>query len=679
MPVYSAPIRDFQFGLREWLEIDQYKEIEGFDEGVDIIDPVLDESARFTEEVLFPLNQSGDEQGLTFKDGEVTLPDGFVDAYKTYVEMGWASLACTKDYGGQGLPNVINTPLIEMICSTNLSFGLLPGLTHGAYTALRLFGTDKQKETYLPKMISGEWSGIMCLTEPQSGTDLGLNRTTATPVGDDNAPLPTSPRKRGEELSDTPRNREEELENVSPPPAKSSSISPPLAGGIKGGQSESDADTVEDQVKAVLGEPSDQPSSDPLSYNDTQAYHLNGTKIFISYGEHDATENIIALVLARLPDAPEGIKGISLFVVPKYLVNDDGSVGERNGMSCASIEHKMGIHGSPTCVMNFDNAKGWLVGEPHKGMRAMFTMMNEARLLVGIQGQGIVEVAYQNALDYAKERLQGRKLKGGPKYPEKPADPITVHPDVRRMLLTMRAYAEGGRILSLWASLQVDLAHHHPDETKRQEADELLQLLTPIVKAYLTDNGTNMASMGMMVLGGYGYIKEYGMEQYMRDAKICEIYEGTNGIQALDLVGRKLGLHTGRLLRRFFHPCEQFIEEHRHDDAMAEFTKPLYQGFKSLQNASLWIAQKGLGNPEEAAQASVDYLRLFGHVALAYIWAKSAKIALDALENGTSETEFYEAKLATARFFLYKILPEHYSLLAKITAGVKYLDMPDVE
>ncbi len=588
MPEYKAPIRDFLFGLNEFLNVEQYAELPGFSD-LSLVEPILNEGAKFCEEVLFPLNQKGDEEGLKFDNGSVTLPAGFKEAYQTYVQSGWGSFACDPEYGGQGLPNAVNTPFIEMVCSANLSFGLMPGLTHGAYSALDHFGTEEQKRLYLPKLTSGEWTGVMCLTEPQAGTDLGLITAKAAP-------------------------------------------------------------------------------------NDDGGYSISGTKIFISCGEHDAVENIIHLILARLPDAPEGVKGISLFVAPKIMVGEDGSLQERNNVECGSIEHKMGIHASPTCVMNYDNAKAWLVGEPHKGLKAMFTMMNEARILVGLQGLGIGEVAYQNALAYAGERLQGRALKGA-KYPDKKADPITVHPDVRRMLLTMRAFTEGGRILALWAALNVDIAKHHPDAKKREEADDLVQLITPIVKAYLTDGGFETANLAMQVLGGYGYISEYGLEQYARDVRITQIYEGTNGIQSLDLVGRKMPAHTGRYLRRFFHPVSEFIEENKDVEAMAEFTKPLYLGFKSLQQASLWIAQKSLANKDEAAGASVDYLRLFSLVTFGYIWAKSARIALEKLEEDSSEEKFYKSKLATARFFLNKILPEHYSLLAKITSGVKHLEM----
>ncbi len=593
MPVYKAPIRDFKFALNEWLNIEQYSEmIPGLND-LSLVDPILDEAARFCEEALFPINQSGDQEGISFNNGEVTLASGFKEAYRTYVESGWGSFACDPEYGGQGLANVLNAPLIEMICASNLSFGLFPGLTHGAYSALHLFGTDEQKQTYLPQLVTGNWSGIMCLTEPHSGTDLGLNTTKA-------------------------------------------------------------------------------------DLNDDGSYNITGTKIFISCGEHDAAENIIGLVLARLPDAPEGIKGISLFVVPKFLVNADGSLGERNAVTCGAVEHKMGIHASPTCVMNYDGAKGWLVGEPHKGMRGMFTMMNEARLLVGMQGLGIGEVSYQNARAYAKERLQGRALSGA-KHPNKKADPITVHPDVRRMLLTMRAFTEGARVLSLWTSLTLDIKHHHPDEKERQKADDFVQLITPIVKAYLTDQGTKNANLAMQIYGGHGYIQEHGVEQYARDARICEIYEGTNGIQALDLVGRKLGQHTGRYLRSLCHPIDDFITQHKENPDMAEFTKPLYAGLKSLQQASLWVAQKGMSNPDEAAGASVDYLNIMALVTMGYIWAKTAHIAQTKLAQGTEEPLFYESKLATARFFLNKLLPQHYGLLATLTAGVKHLDIPDID
>lgn len=583
MPQYKAPVRDFEFVLKDYLGLDSYQEVSGFSDVTDDLSgAILGESARFCEEVLFPLNQKGDRQGLRFDDGKVTLPDGFVDAYKQYVEGGWPSFACDPQYGGQGLPEFLNMPLIEMICSANLAFGITPGLSHGAYNALMLHGSDVLKETYLPKITSGEWSGVMCLTEPQCGTDLGLIRTKAEPREDG-------------------------------------------------------------------------------------SYAITGTKIFISSGEQDATDNIIHLVLAKLPDAPAGTRGISLFLVPKVMVGDDGSLGERNTVHCSGIEHKMGIHAAPCCTMNYEGATGWLVGKPHNGMKAMFTMMNAARLYVGVQGLGLAEVAYQNALAYANERLQGRALTG-PAQPDKPADPIVVHADVRRMLLTMRAFTEGARALSMETALKLDLVHRHEDEIVREEADAFIQLMTPVIKAYFTDMGSEVANLAMQVHGGYGYIAEYGMEQYVRDARIAQIYEGTNGIQAMDLIGRKLPYNTGRYLRAFFHPAMAFVEEHRENAAMAEFTKPLYTHLKYLQQASLWLGQKGLSNPNDAAAGAVEYLRMFALVVFAHIWAKQAAIALGKLEQG-GDKEFFEAKLSTARFFMNKILPQAVGLLASITNG----------
>lgn len=589
MPDFKAPIRDYEFILNELLDVNQYKEMQGFEE-VDssLITALLNEGSKLCEEVLFPLNQSGDEEGLKFKNGNVIMPKGFKEAYKKYIQAGWCSFTCDKDYGGQGLPEVINMPIIEMICSANLSFGMTPGLTHGAYNAIKLHGNDEIKQKFLPKMVDGSWSGVMCLTEPQCGTDLGLIKTKATK-------------------------------------------------------------------------------------NENGSYDINGSKIFISAGEHDLTENIIHLVLARLPDAPEGIKGISLFVVPKLKVDDNSNIVGVNGVTCGSIEHKMGIHASPTCVMNYDDAEGFLIGEKHKGMKAMFTMMNEARLYVGVQGLGLSEVSYQNAALYAKERLQGRSLKGGAKYPEKPADPLVVHPDVRRMLLTMKSFNEGARALAIYTALQIDISKKHNDEKTRIEADDFLQLATPIIKAYFTDGGFESTNLGMQIFGGHGYIKEYGMEQYARDARIAQIYEGANGIQALDLVGRKLSYRTGRYLRSFFHKSTEFVQQNRNNKEMAEFTKPLYKVIGSAQQASLWIAANGMANPNEAAAGSVEYLRLMAYAMMGYMWARMAKTSLDQLSKNpnNSDIKYYEAKLETARFFMNKILPYQYGLLASIVNGSK--------
>ncbi len=586
MTVYSAPVEDMRFVLSELLHAETLTELPGYEEATpDLVDAVLGEAGKLCEEVLLPLNRSGDEEGCTYENGVVRLPSGFKEAYEAFVQSGWGSLSADPEYGGQGLPATLGAMVKEMACSTNISLAILPGLTEGAYHLLERWGSDEQKAKWLPKMVEGAWAGTMCLTEPHSGTDLGLIRTRAEPADDG-------------------------------------------------------------------------------------TYKITGTKIFISCGEQDATENIVHLVLAKLPDAPAGIRGISLFLVPKFLVKEDGTLGPRNGVSCGSIEHKMGIKASPTCVMNFEDAEGYLVGPPHKGMRVMFTMMNDARLAVGMQGLGLAEIAYQSAADYAKERLQGRSLAGA-MAPDKPADPIIVHPDVRRMLLTMRAYTEGGRALAAWTALNLDIAAKHPDEAARQEADDLVSLLTPIVKAFLTDIGSECANLGVQVFGGHGYIREWGMEQLVRDARIAQLYEGANGIQALDLVGRKMGQHTGRLLRRFFHPGMAFIEAEMENPAMQDFVLPFAKAFGRLQQATAWIAQQGLRDPEEAGAAASDYLRLFGLTALAYLWARMAAVALK--KAGDDETGFYKAKLATARFYMTRILPQTSGLFAAIMAGKKPL------
>lgn len=592
MPTYTAPVNDIRFVLHEVLKVENLASLKPYEDlaSQELIDQILDEGAKICEQELFPLNQSGDAEGCTYKDGEVTTPKGFKEAYDTFAQGGWCGLSGDPEYGGMGMPVAVNTVMQEMICSANFSFGMYPGLSQGAYEALHQFGTDEQKALYLPKLLEGVWSGTMCLTEPHCGTDLGLIKTKADP-----------------------------------------------AEGYEG-----------------------------------EAYKISGTKIFISAGEHDLTENIIHLVLARLPGAPEGVKGISLFVVPKFIPDESGNVGERNNIWCGSIEHKMGIKASSTCVMNLDGAIGWLVGMPHKGLKAMFTMMNAARLGVAMQGLGIAEVSYQNALAYAKDRLQMRAL-DGTKYPDKPADPIIVHPDVRRMLLTGKAFTEGARALAYWAGMNLDIAHHHEDAGERQKADDLVALLTPVLKAYLTDMGTHVASLAVQVHGGHGYIWEYGVEQYMRDAKIAEIYEGTNGIQALDLVGRKMGQGYGRLLRRLFHPIQEFIEEHQADEAMQEFIFPLAKAFAKLQQATAMVAQRGLKNPLEAGAASTDYLRQFALVALALMWCKMVKVALEKIESGEGDQEFYKSKLHTARFYMQRILPEADARFKMVLSGADNL------
>jgi alkylation response protein AidB-like acyl-CoA dehydrogenase len=589
MPVYSAPMDNIKFVLHEVLGAEKLTEIPDYeDASADLVDQILEEGAKLCEEVLFPVNQSGDAEGCTYENGVVRTPKGFKEAYDVFAEGGWCGVSADPEYGGMGLPMLVNTVMQEMICSANMSLGMYPGLSQGAYEALHVFGTDEQKETYLPKLVSGEWSGTMCLTEPHCGTDLGLIRTKAIP-------------------------------------------------------------------------------------NDDDSFNITGTKIFISAGEHDLTENIIHLVLAKLPDAPEGVKGISLFVVPKFLPDTMGV----NGVSCGSIEHKMGIKASSTCVMNFEDAKGWLVGAPHKGLRAMFTMMNAARLGVAMQGLGIAEVAYQNGLAYAKDRLQMRGLQGT-QAPDKPADPIIVHPDVRRMLLRSKAFTEGSRALSYWVGMNLDVSLKHEDEKVRQEADDLVALLTPIVKAYQTDMGFDIANEAIQIHGGHGYIWEYGVEQYARDARIAQIYEGTNGIQALDLVGRKMGAHMGRYLRRFFHPVSKFIEENQMDEQMQEFIFPLAKAFAKLQQSTATIAQKGLKDPVEAGAASSDYLRQFALVAIGFMWARMVKVALEKLEAGEGNKDFYESKIQTARFFMERMLPEADARFKMVMAGAKsMMDMDE--
>ncbi len=576
------------FLLNDFLDIKKYSNLSGFSEiSPDLIDAILNEGAKITKEVLLPLNQIGDKEGCQFNDGEVKTPSGFKEAYKKFIEGGWSSLTCDKSYGGQGLPSVVGVAFTEMIVSTNIAFGTYPGLTQGAYQAIFQVGNEAQKKLFLPKLVSGVWTGTMNLTEPHCGTDLGLIKTKAELVKDD-------------------------------------------------------------------------------------TYNITGTKIFISAGEHDLSENIIHLVLARLPDAPSGIKGISLFAVPKFLINNDGSLGKRNNVTCGSIEQKMGIKASSTCVMNYDNAVGTLIGEPNKGMRAMFIMMNEARLGVALQGLGLSEIAYQNAANYAKERIQGRSLDYD-RYPEREADPIIVHPDVRRMLLEIRSFNEGARALSLWVALNVDISHKHPDERTRLDSKDLLSLMTPVLKAFLTDTGFETTNLALQCFGGHGYIRENGMEQFVRDVRIAQLYEGTSGIQALDLVGRKLPDRMGRVLRQFFHPVESFLSENMSSSELKEFTLPLAKSFARLQQATAWIAEKGINDQKQAAAASADYLKMFGLVALGFIWAQMAKVCISKLSNSSSNSDFFETKIKVGEFYMSKILPETSSLLSRITSGAETL------
>jgi alkylation response protein AidB-like acyl-CoA dehydrogenase len=585
MGQYIAPRRDMQFVLHELLDVEnEFKALPAFSEiGKDVVDQVLGQAAKFTAEVLFPLNQSGDHEGCHFQNGEVTTPKGFKEAYARYCEAGWPSLSADTNYGGQGLPHTVQYVVQEMLNSANQAFTMYPGLAHGAYEALHAHGTDEQKQTYLPKLVSGEWCGTMCLTEPHAGTDLGLLRTKAEPDG-------------------------------------------------KG------------------------------------AYKITGTKIFVSAGEHDLSENIVHLVLAKLPDAPPGTRGISLFVVPKFIPDANGRVGERNRVRCGSIEHKLGIRANATCVINLEDATGYIVGQPHKGLQAMFVMMNGARLGVGLQGLGLTEVAYQNAAAYAKERIQSRSL-SGPKEPNKPADPIIVHPDVRRMLLTQRAYVEGGRAFAYWVALALDKSQHHPDEKVRKENDDLVALLTPIVKAFLTDNGFLCTNLAMQVFGGHGYIQEGGMDQYVRDARINMIYEGTNTIQSLDLLGRKVLGDGGAKLRLFGSLIERFVEQAGAGGDMAEFTKPLVALRKRVDELTSILAGRAKKDPEEMGAAAVDYLRLAGHLVFAYFWARMAEIAL----KKQAEEPFYKAKLATARFYFGRLIHETEALVPSASSGAANL------
>lgn len=585
MAQYTPPLRDMQFLMHEVLNV--VEELRALpphaDVDADTINAVLEEGGKFASQVIFPINQSGDEEGCTLDKAthEVTAPKGFKEAYAQYVEAGWPALGCDPAYGGQGLPHVVNQCFYEMLNSANQAWTMYPGLSHGAYEALHAHGTDEQKKTYLPKLTSGQWTGTMCLTEPHCGTDLGLLRTKAEPMGDG-------------------------------------------------------------------------------------SYKINGAKIFISAGEHDMAENIIHLVLARLPDAPVGSKGISLFVVPKFMVTADGGLGERNGIFCAGLEEKMGIHGNATAQLVLENAVGTLVGQPNKGLAAMFVMMNAARLGVGMQSLGLTEVAYQNAVAYAKDRIQMRAL-SGPKAPDKPADPIIVHPDVRKMLLTARAYAEGGRALAMWTTLQLDKELASDDEDVRKECGDLVALITPIIKAFLTDNGWIATSHCMQVFGGHGFIKEWGMEQYVRDARINMIYEGTNTIQSLDLLGRKVLGDNGAKLKKFGKIVQEFVEEEGTNEAMQEFINPLADLGEKVTKLTTELGMKAFGNPDEVGAAAVDYLRVAGHMVFAYFWARMAKVAL---EKEGSGDPFYKAKLATARFYFAKLLPETASLIRTARAGL---------
>lgn len=588
MGQYVAPLRDMQFVLHELLKVeDEFKQLPAHAEiDKDIINQVLEEGGKFTSQVLFPLNHSGDREGcrLDKETHVVHTPKGFKEAYQQYVEAGWPALSCDPEYGGQGLPVTVNNSFYEMLNSSNQAWTMYPGLSHGAYECIHEHGTPEQKTLYLPKLVSGEWTGTMCLTESHCGTDLGLLRSKAEPQADG-------------------------------------------------------------------------------------SYKITGGKIFISAGEHEMASNIVHLVLARLPDAPSGTKGISLFIVPKYIPNADGSLGKRNNIFCGAIEEKMGIHGNSTCQMNMDGAIGWLIGEPNKGLNAMFVMMNAARLGVGMQSLGLTEVAYQNALAYAKDRLQMRSL-SGVKEPDKPADPIIVHPDVRRMLLTAKAYAEAARAFTSYVALQIDKELSHPDEQVRKDCADEVALLTPIIKAFLTDNGWIATSEAMQVFGGHGYISEWGMEQYVRDARINMIYEGTNTIQSLDLLGRKILMDNGAKLRKFGDKVKAFVEENGTSEALSEFITPLGELGDKVGKLTMEIGMKAFQNQDEVGAAAVPYLRVVGHMVFSYFWAQMAKIAIEKQDSGD---HFYKAKLATARFYFQRLYPETAMLIRQARSGAANL------
>jgi len=588
MPSYSAPVKDMQFLMHEVFNIAQM-DIPGYAElEPDFTAAVLEEAGKIASNVLTPLNAVGDAEGCRLENGVVRTPTGFKEAFDQMREGGWPGLDMPSEYGGQDMPHVIGTAVGEMFSAANQAFTMYQGLTHGAASAILAHGTQTQKDTYLPKMVSCQWTGTMNLTEPHCGTDLGMMRTRAEPQPDG-------------------------------------------------------------------------------------SYQISGQKIFISSGEHDMAENIIHLVLAKIPGGPEGIKGVSLFIVPKFLVNDDGSLGPRNSVSCGKIEHKMGIHGNSTCVMNYDGATGYLLGEAHKGMRAMFTMMNEARLGVGMQGLAQADVAYQNALAYAKDRLQGRAVTGA-ENPNGPADPLIVHPDIRRSLMDQKSFTEAARAFMLWGAALIDRAHRNNDAA----ADGLVSLLTPVIKGFLTDEGYDMTVKAQQIYGGHGYIEEWGMSQFTRDARIAMIYEGANGVQALDLVGRKLASDGGKHVMAFFDLVKTFIKENdAHPELKTQFLEPLKSASKDLQSAAMFFMQNGMKSPNAALAGSNDFMHLFGHVCLGLMWAQMAKTSFAALATGTSDTAFHQAKLATGRYYMQRRLPATALHLTRINSGAApVMDLP---
>jgi alkylation response protein AidB-like acyl-CoA dehydrogenase len=590
MPEYKAPLRDIRFARDELLGYPQhYQSLPGCEEATpDLVDSILQEGAKFCEEVLAPLNRVGDQEGCTLREGGVvTTPRGFKEAYRQFVDSGWPSLAAAPAYGGQGLPESLGLAIDEMAGQANWAWSMYPGLSHGAKRTIDDHGTEEQKQTYMTRLVAGSWTGTMCLTEPHCGSDLGILRTRAKPLADG-------------------------------------------------------------------------------------SYEITGTKIFISSGEHDMAENIVHIVLARLPDAPPGTKGISLFIVPKVLPDANGGLGARNKVVCGSLEHKMGIHGNATALLNFDGATGFLIGPPNRGLNCMFTFMNAARVAVAIQGLAHTEIAFQHATRYALERLQMRAL-GGPKAPDKPADPIMVHPDVRRMLLTAKAFAEGGRALIYFCAKQLDIAHYSRDEAQRAQAESLLALLTPIAKGFLTEAGVESAYLGMQVFGGHGYIAEWGMEQNLRDARIATLYEGTTGIQALDLLARKVLGSQGRTLLHFSGIVQRFCQTHADNEAMGDFVTPLNKLVREWGELTASVGDAAMRNADEAGAAAYDYLMYSGYVTLAYFWAAAADVAMQHLAADTTEAAFYNAKLHTARFYFQRLLPRTRAHVAAIQSGAQNL------
>ena len=594
MPTYKAPLDDVRFLLNEVLAVEELSQLPCYEEATpDLLMSVLEEGGKLCEDVLQPINQSGDAEGCRIENGQVFTPKGFKEAYHEFVQGGWPAMTGSAEYGGQGLPHLSRFIFDEFLCSANLSFSMYPELGHGAALALEKWANDDVKGRFLTKMTDGTWGGTMCLTEAHAGTDLGIIRTRAVP-------------------------------------------------------------------------------------NEDGTYKVTGQKIFISAGEHDLTENICHLVLAKLPGAPAGTRGISMFLVPKFVPGEDGTVGAFNHVSCSSIEHKMGIKANATCVINFDESTGWLVGDVNKGMRAMFTMMNGARLGVGMQGLGLAEVSYQNALAYAKDRVQGRALTGV-KNPAGDADPIVVHPDVRRMLLTMKAYVEGERALAYWVGKLIDVEERHPDAAAREEAGDLVALMTPIIKAFLTDTGFEVANLGLQIYGGHGYIREWGMEQFVRDARIAQIYEGTNGVQAMDLIGRKVPEANGRLMRRWLKLVQDDVKAAAADPKLAELARPLGDAVRTLQETVMGVMQAAMKNPDEAGAAASDFLRMMGAVATGWMWLRMARVAHEKLAGGEGDAAFYEAKVATARFYMTKLLPQVQSLATTIKAGAAPVMAPALD